>query len=238
MRAAVCRAFGKPLVVEEVVLDPPGPGELKVAGAACAICHSDIIYAEGGSQADRLPVWHGDCSSSPVATGPGAAHDTLADVRPPSGTTTRGGPEMARSTVMATILAMTCLGLAGCGSEGTAAGAWSQEAAQYAVYATRIPLYPGTTIEDAMGSERWGANRESFLYGMTWWCTVQATRDELRTWYEGKLPTAARETNDDGQLVLTVVPEGAGPRETMGVLIEGDGKYRVFELTLQKKAGT
>jgi D-arabinose 1-dehydrogenase-like Zn-dependent alcohol dehydrogenase len=40
--------FGKPLVVEEVVLDPLGPGELKVAVAACAICHSDIIYAEGG----------------------------------------------------------------------------------------------------------------------------------------------------------------------------------------------
>jgi hypothetical protein len=38
--------------------------------------------------------------------------------------------------------------------------------------------------------------------------------------------------------VLTVVPEGAGPREHMGVLIEGDGKYRVFEHTRRKKAGT
>ena len=36
------------LVVEDVVLDRPGPGELAVEVAACAICHSDIIYAEGG----------------------------------------------------------------------------------------------------------------------------------------------------------------------------------------------
>jgi Zn-dependent alcohol dehydrogenase len=43
MRAAVCRAFGDPLVVEDVVLDRPGPGELAVEVAACAICHSDII---------------------------------------------------------------------------------------------------------------------------------------------------------------------------------------------------
>jgi hypothetical protein len=89
-----------------------------------------------------------------------------------------------------------------------------------------------------MGSERYGSDPGSYIYGMTWWCTAQATRDELRTWYEAKLPTARRATDDDGSLVFTVVPEGAAPREVMGVLVEGDGKYRVFELTRQKKAGT
>ncbi len=48
MRAAVCRAFGEPLVIEEVALDPPGAGEVAVDLAACAICHSDIIFADGG----------------------------------------------------------------------------------------------------------------------------------------------------------------------------------------------
>jgi hypothetical protein len=134
-------------------------------------------------------------------------------------------------------LAAAGLGLAGCANEATE-GAWSKEAAQYAVYATRIPLYPETKIEDAMGSERIGADAESSSYGMTWWCTVKATRDELRTWYEAKLPTATRVTDDDGYLVFTVLPEGAAPRERMGVLIEGDGKYRVFEVTRQKKPGT
>lgn len=135
-------------------------------------------------------------------------------------------------------LAVVSLGVAGCGTEA-AETAWSPEAAQYAVYATRIPLYPGTKIEDAMGSERYGGDPpNSYIYGMTWWCTTKATRDELRAWYEQKLPAATRETTDDGHLVLTVIPENARPREAMGILIEGDGKYRVFERTLQKKAGT
>ena len=47
MRAAVCRAFGAPLVIEELTLDPPGPGEVAVAVEACAVCHSDIAYAAG-----------------------------------------------------------------------------------------------------------------------------------------------------------------------------------------------
>jgi hypothetical protein len=41
-RAAVCRAFGEPLTIEEIELAPPGPGEVRVRIAACAICHSDI----------------------------------------------------------------------------------------------------------------------------------------------------------------------------------------------------
>src|SRR4029453_2024861 len=45
MRAALCRAFSEPLVVEDVILDPPGPGELRVKVVACAVCHSDVIYA-------------------------------------------------------------------------------------------------------------------------------------------------------------------------------------------------
>lgn len=47
MRAAVCHAFGSPLLVEEVELSPPGPGEVSVRLDACAICHSDIAYVEG-----------------------------------------------------------------------------------------------------------------------------------------------------------------------------------------------
>jgi hypothetical protein len=89
-----------------------------------------------------------------------------------------------------------------------------------------------------LANDRFGKEPHSYIYGMTWWCTAQATRDELRTWYGAKLPAAERVTDDDGHLVLTVLPEGAAPREKMGVLIEGYGKYRVFERTLQKKAGT
>jgi S-(hydroxymethyl)glutathione dehydrogenase/alcohol dehydrogenase len=47
MKAAVCYEFGKPLVVEDVELAPPGKGEVKVRLAATAICHSDIHDIKG-----------------------------------------------------------------------------------------------------------------------------------------------------------------------------------------------
>lgn len=47
MRAAVCYEYGKPLVIEDVRLDPPGPGEVKVRIAAAGICHSDIHLVRG-----------------------------------------------------------------------------------------------------------------------------------------------------------------------------------------------
>ncbi|MBZ0281720.1 MAG: Zn-dependent alcohol dehydrogenase [Anaerolineae bacterium] len=47
MKAAVCYEFGQPLVIEEVYLDPPQVGEVKVRLTATAICHSDIHVIKG-----------------------------------------------------------------------------------------------------------------------------------------------------------------------------------------------
>ncbi len=47
VKAAVCREFGKPLVIEDIAVADPNAGEVKVAIKAYAICHSDIFYAEG-----------------------------------------------------------------------------------------------------------------------------------------------------------------------------------------------
>lgn len=47
MKAAICYEFGKPLVVEDVELDPPKEGEVRVRLAATAICHSDIHVIRG-----------------------------------------------------------------------------------------------------------------------------------------------------------------------------------------------
>jgi NDMA-dependent alcohol dehydrogenase len=47
MRAAVCYEYSKPLVIEEVDIDPPQKGEVKVRLAATAICHSDIHCVRG-----------------------------------------------------------------------------------------------------------------------------------------------------------------------------------------------
>ncbi|MCB1385042.1 MAG: Zn-dependent alcohol dehydrogenase [Nitratireductor sp.] len=58
MKAAVCREFSKPLRIEEVKLAAPRSGEIEVAIKACAICHSDISYADGAWGGD-LPAVYG-----------------------------------------------------------------------------------------------------------------------------------------------------------------------------------
>lgn len=71
MKAAICYEFGKPLVIEEVKLDPPQTGEVKVKLAACAICHSDIHYIEG-AWGGTLPAVYGHEAAGIVQeVGPG-----------------------------------------------------------------------------------------------------------------------------------------------------------------------
>ncbi|MFN0154453.1 MAG: Zn-dependent alcohol dehydrogenase [Gaiella sp.] len=73
MKAAVCRAFGAPLVVEDVELAAPGPGEVRVRMGATAICHSDITYADGG-WGGVLPAVYGHEGAGTVeVVGPGVA---------------------------------------------------------------------------------------------------------------------------------------------------------------------
>lgn len=71
MRAAVCREFGKPLIIEELSLAKPGPGELRVKIVATAICHSDISFADG-AWGGPLPAVFGHESAGIVEeVGPG-----------------------------------------------------------------------------------------------------------------------------------------------------------------------
>ena len=71
MKAAVCRAFGAPLSIEEVALAPPREGEVRVRISACAICHSDISYMRG-EWGGELPAVYGHEAAGTVAElGPG-----------------------------------------------------------------------------------------------------------------------------------------------------------------------
>jgi Zn-dependent alcohol dehydrogenase len=58
IKAAVCHAFGEPLVIEEVQLAAPRMGEVEVTLDAVAICHSDISFAEG-AWGGYLPAVYG-----------------------------------------------------------------------------------------------------------------------------------------------------------------------------------
>ena len=71
MRAAVCRAFGAPLVIEDVQLAPPNHGELRVRLAACAICQSDLHYLAGAWGGSLPAVFGHEAAGVVVEVGEG-----------------------------------------------------------------------------------------------------------------------------------------------------------------------
>ncbi len=73
VRAAVCHAFNAPLSIEEVMLRPPGPGEVEVRLSACAICHSDLSYIEGGWGGTLPAVYGHEAAGHVSAVGAGVA---------------------------------------------------------------------------------------------------------------------------------------------------------------------
>ncbi|WCB92361.1 S-(hydroxymethyl)glutathione dehydrogenase [Baekduia alba] len=56
IRAAVLEEFAKPLVVQEVDLDGPGPGEVLVRLHACGVCHTDMYTASGADPSGYAPA--------------------------------------------------------------------------------------------------------------------------------------------------------------------------------------
>ena len=79
MKAAVCREFGKPLVIEEVSLADARPGEVKVKLAATAICHSDISYADGAWGGDLPAVYGHECAGVVESVGLGVTTVKVGD---------------------------------------------------------------------------------------------------------------------------------------------------------------
>ena len=66
MKAAVLRETNKPLTIEEVLLDRPGPREVIVRTGAAGLCHSDLSVMNGTISIIDLPAvlghesaWHG-----------------------------------------------------------------------------------------------------------------------------------------------------------------------------------
>jgi len=48
IKAAVCHESKSDLTIEEIRLSGPEQDEIRVTVEACAICHSDITYIDGG----------------------------------------------------------------------------------------------------------------------------------------------------------------------------------------------
>ena len=79
IKAAVCHAFGTPLVIEDILLRAPETGEVEVSLDAVAICHSDISYAEG-IWGGSLPAVYGHEAAGRIsAVGPNVVGLSVGD---------------------------------------------------------------------------------------------------------------------------------------------------------------
>lgn len=71
MKAAVCREFGAALTIEDVDIAPPMRGQIAIKTSACAICHSDIAYAQGKWGGELPAVYGHEASGIVTAVGEG-----------------------------------------------------------------------------------------------------------------------------------------------------------------------
>ena len=79
IKAAVCHAFGAPLTIETVHLAAPQAGEVEVTLKACAICHSDVTYIDGGWGGTLPAVYGHEAAGHITATGAGVRGLTIGD---------------------------------------------------------------------------------------------------------------------------------------------------------------
>jgi alcohol dehydrogenase, propanol-preferring len=75
MKAAVVRAFGAPLELDEVPVPEPGPGEVLVKVISSGVCHTDLHAADGDwPSKPKLPFIPGhEAVGHVAAVGPGVA---------------------------------------------------------------------------------------------------------------------------------------------------------------------
>ncbi len=78
MRAAVLEEFGKPLVVQQLDLAEPRPGEALVRLVACGVCHTDLYTASGTDPSGYVPTVLGHEGAGVVE----AVGDGVRDVAP------------------------------------------------------------------------------------------------------------------------------------------------------------
>src|SRR5712692_3795952 len=55
-RAAIFEAVGKPLIIDEIEVDPPKQGEVLVRLEATGLCHTEIWYMSGGDTRTLAPA--------------------------------------------------------------------------------------------------------------------------------------------------------------------------------------
>ena len=80
MKAAICYEAGKPLVIEEIKIQPPQDDEIRVKVRSCGICQSDQHYLSGAWSGLPFPVICGhEVSGTVIECGPNAKTHKIDD---------------------------------------------------------------------------------------------------------------------------------------------------------------
>ncbi len=78
-KAAVCRELNKPVVVEEVTVEPPRRGEVTVKLGACGVCHSDLSATNGTIPMPPPLILGHEAAGEVVEVGEGASGFAVGD---------------------------------------------------------------------------------------------------------------------------------------------------------------
>ena len=79
MKAAVCRAHGAPLTIEDIDIAAPAADQVEVTMKAVAICHSDIHFAEGAWGGDLPAVYGHEAAGIVTQVGAGVTDLSVGD---------------------------------------------------------------------------------------------------------------------------------------------------------------
>ena len=78
-QAAIAHASNRPFVIEEVDLNDPKDGEVRVKISACGICRSDLSALEGKETVEFPVVLGHEAAGVVEAVGPGVTHLAVGD---------------------------------------------------------------------------------------------------------------------------------------------------------------
>ena len=133
MRAERFYADTKSVVLEDVPIPEPGPGEVLVKVAFCGICHSDVSLVNGTFPAQRPVVTQGHEASGTIAElGPGVTGWSVGDrVVVAAGRPCLGCPNCLRGD-LANCLRMQLMAFA-------YDGAWAEYTVAQVIGLTRVP---------------------------------------------------------------------------------------------------
>jgi len=123
------------------------------------------------------------------------------------------------------LMCVAVLASAGC---ATHAQKWPSDARP--VFAQSIHVYPGATLESAMGGDYLGDEGQQVSETLSWFFECSADKDKMVEWYAKKLPAATRSEGDEGETIFTFTPEGAEQGEEIVVRIN-DQKIQITEET-------